>query len=107
MSVKVAWSRLIRFVGADGNIYFGDAITADADFDVGVPANLPFLTAKIVTGDPLSPNCVVTGQVMKVKQLLGPLTNSMVPAVRCIGGNYAAHCTCPSTNAVIHRLTCL
>lgn len=107
MPVKVAWSRLIRFVGADGNIHFGDAITPNADFDVGAPANLPFLTARIVIGDPLSPNCVVTSQVMKVKQLLGPLTSSMVPAVRCIGGNYAAHCTRPRTSARIHRLNCL
>ena len=92
MPVKVAWSRLIRFVGDDGQIYFGDAITPNADFDIGAAANLPSLEAKIITGNPLSPDCIVTEKVMKVRKLLGPLTSSMVPAVRCIGGNYAAHC---------------
>lgn len=92
MPVDVPWSRLIRFVGEDEQIYFGDAIVPDADFDVGAAINLPSLKAKMITGNPLSTDCIVTDKVMKVQKLLGPLTSSMVPAVRCIGGNYAAHC---------------
>lgn len=86
---EVPWSRLIRFEGEGGQIHFGDAIVPNNDFDVGAPANLPYLKAKLITGNPLSFKCQVTDTVVKV--LLGPLTSSMVPAGRCIGGNYGAH----------------
>jgi hypothetical protein len=91
--VEVPWSRLIRFVGEDGQTHFGDAIVPNSDFDIGATANLPLLKAKLITGNPLSPDCTVTDKVVKVQKLLGPLTSSMVPAVRCIGGNYGAHRT--------------
>lgn len=91
MSVEVPWSYLIRFVGEDGQIYFGDAVITDENFDIGDPINLPRLKAKIITGNPLASDCVITDKIIKVQKLLGPLISSMVPAVRCIGGNYAAH----------------
>ena len=91
--IAVPWKRLIRFHSAeDDQVYFGDAIVPNDDFDIGLPENLHSLEAKIITGDPLSPECKVTDKVVRVKQLLGPLTTKMVPAIRCIGGNYLSHC---------------
>jgi hypothetical protein len=78
-------------VSEDGQTYFGDAIVPNSDFDIGAPANLSLLKVKLITGNPLSFDCQVTDIFMKVQKLLGPLTSSMVPAVRCIGGNYGAH----------------
>ena len=94
---KVPWARLIRFVNAeDEQVYFGDAMVPDDDFDIGAPCSLNSLTAKIITGDPLTSTCKVTDQVVKVKRLLGPLEYQMVPSIRCIGGNYLSHCErCP------------
>jgi hypothetical protein len=91
---EVPWSYLIRFVSAkDNGIHFGDVIMPSTDFDIGLPANLPLLEAKIIIGNPLTSDCKVTDEVVKVKKLLGPLTPDTVRAVRCIGGNYATHCT--------------
>ncbi|KAJ9612956.1 hypothetical protein H2200_002897 [Cladophialophora chaetospira] len=90
--VTVPWSRLIRFVSAEDNeIYFGDAVVPDDDFDIGLPENLPSLKARIIKGDALSSTCTVTDKTVQVKKLLGPLTTKMVPSIRCIGGNYLSH----------------
>lgn len=91
--VVVPWKRLVRFVSTDDDqIYFGDAIVPDDDFDIGLPENLPKLKAKIITGDPLSSTCTVTDKVVQVKKLVGPLLPKQVPSIRCIGGNYLSHC---------------
>ena len=104
MSVNVPWSRLIRFVSAeDDQIHFGDVIVPSPDFDIGLPANASSLRAKLITGDPLSSDCKVTDQVVEVKKLLGPLTPGMVPAVRCIGGNYETHCKHSSNPVILCR----
>ena len=92
MPVEVPWSRLIRFVSDDHDtIYFGDAILPSPDYDIGASENLSSLSAKVITGNPLSPQCQVSEKTVKVKKLLGPLTQDMVPALRCIGGNYISH----------------
>ncbi|OQU99448.1 hypothetical protein CLAIMM_05079 [Cladophialophora immunda] len=89
---RIPWTRLIRFISAeDDQIYFGDALVPDPDFDIGDPSNHAALTARVVTGDPLLPTCRVTDRVLHVKKLLGPLTYKMVPSIRCIGGNYISH----------------
>lgn len=121
MAVKPPWSRLIRFVGADDEVYFGDALTDQLDFDVGAAATEDpiSLHAKVVLGDPLSGRCKVTNRVEAVKRLLGPFTMTTMPAIRCIGGNYREHCTSvfvsdarmnseglshQYTNSTLHRL---
>ena len=92
MPFKVPWSRLIRFVSTeDGQTYYGDAVVPSNDFDIGLPANLSLLKARVITGKPISADCEVTDKVVSVKKLLGPLTSETVPAVRCIGGNYLTH----------------
>lgn len=90
MPVQVPWSRLVRFVASeDDEIHFGDAVVPSPDFDVG--RNADKLSAKLVIGNPLSPDCIVSEEVLTVKKLLGPLTQEMCPALRCVGGNYRSH----------------
>ena len=102
MPVEVPWKRLIRFISdEDGKIHFGDAIVPSPDFDIGAPQNASNLTAKLITGNPLSSECIVTDQVVKVEKLLGPLTREMVPALRCIGGNYRSH---RKSSRLVHSL---
>lgn len=93
MTIKTPWSRLIRFIAEDGQIYYGDVITDDPKFDVGVATKdeSSSVQAKVIEGDPLSKGCKVTERVEVVKQLLGPFTMDGTPAIRCIGGNYAEH----------------
>ncbi|KIM92924.1 hypothetical protein OIDMADRAFT_184944 [Oidiodendron maius Zn] len=93
MPVATPWSRLIRFVSAhDNQTHFGDAVVPSHDFDIGITANQRELRAKLIRGDPLSANYeVLHDEIVQVKRLLGPLTPLMVPAVRCIGLNYAEH----------------
>ena len=94
MPVKVPWSRLIRFVAADNQIYYGDVITDDPEFNVGAIAakNSSSIHARVILGDPLSEKCEVTERIEAVKRLLGPFTRTTIPAIRCVGGNYADHC---------------
>ncbi len=91
MPVQVPWNRLIRFIAEeDGNIYYGEPILPEEQYDVGrSPAGS--LRAKNISGNPLHTSCVVTESQMTVRQLLSPLSREVVPAVRCIGGNYKTH----------------
>ena len=106
-TLKVPWTRLIRFISTEDDApYNGDAIVPDEDFDIGLPENLSSLTARIITGNPLSPDCKVTDKVAKVKKLLGPLTYRQVPSVLCIGGNYLSHRTSTFAFTNVCRFSC-
>ena len=71
------WSHLIRFQSASSDtILFGDAILDNDSTDIGAASPLK---AKLIKGDPLSADCVVTEEIVEVKRLLGPLTRKMVP----------------------------
>jgi len=98
------WLRLIRFISADDNLtYFGDAIVPSADFDIGARENANSLSAKVISGNPLSPDCVVTNKEVQVKRLLSPLPGDMIPAIRCTGANYLTHGTlCHTMSIRIH-----
>jgi 2-keto-4-pentenoate hydratase/2-oxohepta-3-ene-1,7-dioic acid hydratase in catechol pathway len=52
------------------------------------------LKAKVIAGDDIystTGSCKVTDEVVTVKTLLGPLSQSDVPILRCVGLNYAKH----------------
>lgn len=88
----VPWSHLIRFTATGSNdVQFGDAVVDSEEADIGLSAKESKLKAKLIKGDPLSPDCQVTDEVVEVGKLLGPLTPRMVPSVRCIGLNYLKH----------------
>ncbi|KAJ8654642.1 hypothetical protein O0I10_009693 [Lichtheimia ornata] len=86
-----AWNRLIRFVASDGNTYYGEPIVASEDATVDQLATQGTLEAKVISGDALSDDAVVTDQVVKVSKLLAPLAQSEVPIFKCVGLNYKAH----------------
>jgi len=84
------WDRLIRFIGEDGNIHYGEPELPSDEADIGKSVDGIF--AKIIEGqDVFSDNCIVTEKTMKIRSVLGPLTPSDVPTTRCIGLNYAKH----------------
>jgi hypothetical protein len=92
--MKVAWSRLIRFVAADGRILHGEPILPSPDYDLGQVTEKDGLTAKLITGKDLyseNGDTQVTDQVVNVKKILGPLAAEDVPILRCVGLNYAKH----------------
>ncbi|KAH7141727.1 hypothetical protein EDB81DRAFT_691224 [Dactylonectria macrodidyma] len=92
--MKVAWERLIRFVATDGRVLRGEPILPSPDFDLGDTTASTQLLARVVQADDLydtAGRTKVTDEIVTVKRLLGPLTSSDVPVIRCIGLNYAAH----------------
>lgn len=99
MPILVPWERLIRFVAEEDNqVYYGEPITSNDGFDLGELKETDDLKARVIEGsNPLDPSrCTITSTILSVRQILGPLTPEMVPAVRCIGGNYKSHCKCPN-----------
>ena len=94
--MKVAWQILIRFVSTDDKILYGEPILPSPDFDLGKVTEKDELKAKIIEGDDLydlSGKTTVSNDIATVKRMLGPLAESDVPIVRCIGLNYAKHST--------------
>lgn len=92
--MKVPWQRLIRFESADGRILYGEPILPSPDFDVGEVTEKDVLKAKVIEGTDLfdtSGKIKVSDETVIVKKLLGPLAQTDVPIVRCIGLNYAKH----------------
>jgi len=90
LTVAPPWERLIRFVGPDGQVHYGDPVVPSDQADIGKLDGE--LTARLVEGkNVFSDDCIVTDTVMQVKKLLGPLTPLDVPTTRCIGLNYAKH----------------
>lgn len=92
--MKVAWQRLIRFVSTNDKILYGQPILPSADFDLGKVTEKDQLKANIIEGDDIydtSGKTRVSNNVATVKRILGPLAQSDVPVVRCIGLNYVKH----------------
>jgi len=92
--MKVVWDRLIRFEASDGRILRGEPILPSPNFDLGNTTEGTKLQAKVITGsDPYDTTgqTKVTDEVVTVKRLLGPLQQSDVDIIRCVGLNYAKH----------------
>lgn len=92
--MPVAWERLIRFVTEDGRVLRGEPILPSPDFDLGTTTEETKLQAKVIQGEDIydtTGKTVVTDEVVTVKKLLGPLAQSDVPILRCVGLNYAKH----------------
>ncbi|KAM0328992.1 hypothetical protein ACHAPQ_006953 [Fusarium lateritium] len=92
--MKVAWQRLIRFVSTDGRVLRGEPILPTPDFDLGNTTEDTKIQARVIDGDDIYNTAGVTrvtDEVATVKTLLGPLTSSEVPILRCVGLNYATH----------------
>ncbi|CAK7198348.1 hypothetical protein SEUCBS139899_001009 [Sporothrix eucalyptigena] len=67
-------------------------------FDLGTTTSETNLQAKVLSGSDLydtTGNTIVTEEVVAVQKLLGPLAQSDVPILRCVGLNYAKHIADP------------
>jgi hypothetical protein len=92
--MRVAWSRLIRFIATDGRVLRGEPIMPSPDFDLGLINEDTKLQAKVILGDDMydiSGKTKVSDEIVTVKKLLGPLTAQDVDVLRCVGLNYAKH----------------
>jgi len=89
----VAWSRLVRYINADGVTKYGEPIieASNAD-DIAELAKNGRLEVRVFNGSSAL-GAQPTDQVEKVQQLLGPLSVEEVPIIRCIGLNYKTHST--------------
>ncbi|KAK9380886.1 fumarylacetoacetate hydrolase domain-containing protein 2-like protein [Kockiozyma suomiensis] len=81
----MSFSRLVRFVSANGKTYIGDAILPAGTYDARLATK-----AKIITGDILS-DYTITDEVQDIKKLLSPLSWDQIRNVRCLGLNYEKH----------------
>lgn len=77
---KMSITRLVRFVGDDNNIYYGDAnsdLSSASTIDVSST-----IFESVVASD---------ARKIKIKKLLCPLSHSDVRSIICIGLNYRQH----------------
>ncbi|EED20367.1 fumarylacetoacetate hydrolase family protein [Talaromyces stipitatus ATCC 10500] len=79
------FTRLVRFLAKDGQIYYGDAILPSGKADIS-----QITKARVIKGDIFGEH-QVTDQVAEVKLLLAPLARSDIKTVRCLGLNYEQH----------------
>lgn len=87
----VLWSRLVRYVGQDGLIKYGEPSLENEDADdIASLAKNGKLEVRICSGSNAL-SAQPTDAVEKVQTLLGPLSPSEVPIIRCIGLNYKTH----------------
>lgn len=92
--MRVVWDRLIRFIVADGRVLRGQPILPSPDFDLGKIPEGTKLQARVIVGDDIydtSGRTRVSDEVVVVEKLLGPLAQSDVDILRCVGLNYAKH----------------
>jgi hypothetical protein len=89
----MAWSRLIRFLGDEDKIIFGEPEIGAATDLLEKYQGKVLYASELEGSSPfaLSP----TGRKVHVKRLLEVLTPADVPVVRCIGLNYMKHSTFP------------
>jgi len=80
-----SFTRLVRFLATDGNVYYGDAILPSGESDIAKTKQ-----ALIITGSIFGKH-EVTDQTAIVRLLLAPLAPEDVRTVRCLGLNYALH----------------
>lgn len=93
-----SWQRLIRFVGDDDEVHYGEPIISSAAELIHL-LDQGKLSAKELRG--ATPfDCTETGKELKVKSLLGPLLPANVPIIRCVGLNYMKHSKYSSTDSM-------
>lgn len=84
----MVWSRLIRFISDTGETTFGDPILDGHDL-IKLLDKQQLYATRLDGQDPFA--LVRTNEKVKVKRLLGVLTQENVPVFKCIGLNYVKH----------------
>lgn len=89
-SQNVPWKRLVRYVGPDGLVKYGEPILSNDRDDVSNLYKEGILKVHVCDGTDIW-SATPTSKAEVVKQLLGPLEVKDVPIIRCIGLNYKSH----------------
>lgn len=88
--MRLAWQRLIRFVGENGEIYHGEPVLDVADDIIDLAARGK-LFARLTQGAIFDETATIAAETVKVIKLLSPLSAAEVPIIRCVGLNYLEH----------------
>ena len=91
--MKFAWKRLIRFVGADLRIQYGEPDIEQVEDLMRVYEERK-LKARPLIGGIFDDRVTISSELVEVMKLLGPLEPSQVPMVKGIGLNYVSHSMC-------------
>lgn len=104
--MALCWSHLIRFEHG-GSVYYGDAAFGPGQQPDQITdlAKSGALEARVIHGDPLSLEAVLTDERIHVDKLLCPLTEDQVPIIRCVGLNYMKHSMTPNLMIAVFRFT--
>lgn len=89
----MSWSRLIRFIDASGVTRFGEPEIKDATKLVDECLAGRLYARKLVGNEPFS--LTEGSERVLVKEILGVLSPSDVPIIRCVGLNYMKHSKVP------------
>ncbi|KAH7069575.1 hypothetical protein BKA63DRAFT_476372 [Paraphoma chrysanthemicola] len=94
MSSKIVeWDRLVRYIpeGEGSHVRYGEPLIDEKDADnVAQLAEAGKLQVRVLEGDDAL-SAKRTDKTEKAGKLLGPLRQSEVPIIRCIGLNYTTH----------------
>jgi hypothetical protein len=85
----MAWSRLIRFLDDEDTVIFGEPEIKTAAELLEKHKQKALYATEFAGTSPFT--LPATGRTVHVKKLLGILTPTEVPIVRCIGLNYMKH----------------
>ncbi|VVT56799.1 uncharacterized protein SAPINGB_P005286 [Magnusiomyces paraingens] len=86
MSSLKRFQNLIRFIGSDGLIHYGDAIIPSSASSASAATE-----AFLVKGNPFTTPLCVTSTRAQILKLLSPIAPSDVGTLRCLGLNYRQH----------------
>ncbi|EED18874.1 fumarylacetoacetate hydrolase family protein [Talaromyces stipitatus ATCC 10500] len=93
--MRLPWKRLIRFEAVDGRILRGEPILpSEKEIDLGFVTAADKLQVRVLSGDDIydtTGKTRFTEEVAQVERVLGPLTPSETPILRCVGLNYSKH----------------
>lgn len=92
--MSLPWTRLIRFIATDGRTLRGEPILPTPTTDLGFTTESDNLQARVIEGSDIydtTGETRVSDEIVSVKTILGPLAQTDVPILRCVGLNYAKH----------------
>lgn len=85
MTNSTIWTRLVRYIGQDGETRLGQPVDASIDVGLAVAAGQD-VEVYIIDGD------LYTGLVSSrkdvIKKILSPVTREQVGIIRCLGLNF-------------------
>ncbi|KAI2619307.1 hypothetical protein GGR54DRAFT_138985 [Hypoxylon sp. NC1633] len=91
MASEPVWSRFVRFTTDDGRELCGEPENQEIDVGLELVAGKPVSVKVLDISSALDEGGKFTGEVVKIKKLLSPISVKEVGTIRCIGMNYKDH----------------